>query len=79
MERKGIFRRRFLKEMGAGALAAPVLSNVVGGRSSYGESVDRGAFGFPMIQSGASRKRNVLFISTDVQRAVLFFDIAHLR
>ncbi len=64
MTKKRMSRRAFLKEAGAGALAAPVLSSFVGGTAAYGETDSR-ALGFPAIQKGASRKRNVLFISTD--------------
>ncbi|MGA7521309.1 MAG: sulfatase [Acidobacteriaceae bacterium] len=65
MKKKRISRRSFLKQAGAGALAAPVLSNLMAGPAAYGESPDAPAPGFPMIQGGASRKRNVLFIATD--------------
>jgi uncharacterized sulfatase len=64
MKKKSISRRAFLKEVGAGALVAPVLSTV-GGAATFGESASSGSPGFPAIQSGAPRKRNVLFISTD--------------
>lgn len=65
MKKKRMSRRAFLKEVGAGALAAPVLSSVVGGAATFGESANSRAPGVPMIQSGTPRKRNVLFISTD--------------
>src|SRR5690348_12921261 len=48
-----VTRRVFLKEAGAGALAAPVAA-------SLPKTVEA-----PMIQRGAARKRNVLFIMSD--------------
>jgi iduronate 2-sulfatase len=65
MKKKRMSRRAFLKEVGAGALAAPVLSKVVGGAAAYAESADSRAVEFPMLQSGRSRRPNVLFIATD--------------
>lgn len=65
MKKKRISRRSFLKQAGTGALAAPVLSSLMAGPAAYGESPNASAPGFPMIQGGASRKRNVLFIATD--------------
>jgi hypothetical protein len=44
MKKKRMSRRAFLKEVGAGALAAPVLSKVVGGAAAYAESADSRAF-----------------------------------
>lgn len=63
MKAKKLSRRTFLKEAGAGALAAPLLPAVVGGAAVNANASPTP--GFPMIQSGAARKRNVLFISTD--------------
>lgn len=65
MKKKRMSRRTFLKEVGAGALAAPVISGVVGGAAAHASPSSPSEFGFPMIQSGAGRKRNVLFIATD--------------
>ena len=65
MKKKRVSRRTFLKEMGAGALAAPVISMVVGGAATQASSSPLPAHVFPSIQSNASRKRNVLFIATD--------------
>jgi len=65
MKNEKVSRRAFLKNISAGALAAPVLSSVVGSAATHANSSDSPVPGFPMIQSGASRNRNVLFISTD--------------
>jgi len=63
--KKKVSRRTFLKEMGAGTLAAPLLSTIADGAVRHSGSSASLASGFPMIQSGKSQKRNVLFISTD--------------
>lgn len=65
MKEKEVSRRAFLKKMGAGALGAPMLSSGLVGATTHMDLSDSPARGFPTIQSGAGRKRNVLFISTD--------------
>lgn len=65
MKKRKVSRRSFLRNVGAGALAAPVLSSFVGGTVGHADSLESPVSGFPAIQGGASRKRNVLFISTD--------------
>lgn len=62
MKNKGVSRRIFLKEAGAGALMAPMMPAALGGAAANASASPAPAF--PMIQRGA-RKRNVLFISTD--------------
>lgn len=64
MKSKKVSRRAFLKSASAGALTAPVLSDILSGATTHASS-DSPVPGFPAIRSGASRKRNVLFISTD--------------
>jgi len=58
-----VSRRTFLKGAGAGALAAPILPAVLAGATVSAKASP--APGFPMIQTGAGRKRNVLFIMSD--------------
>ncbi len=65
MKKKKMSRRMFLKEVGAGELAAPVISSVVGSTAAHASSLSSSESGFPAIQSRAGRKKNVLFISTD--------------
>ena len=65
MKSKKVSRREFLKKASAGSLAARVLSGIVGGAAAHANSSDSTVPGFPTIRSGAPRKRNVLFISTD--------------
>lgn len=63
MKNKKESRRSFLKKAGPAAIVAPLSPMLVSGPAMRaGSSV---APGFPMIQSGAGRKRNVLFIGTD--------------
>ena len=65
MKSKDMSRRQFLRQASAGAVAAPVLSGVVGGLGSAAGTSNEAKPGFPAIRGNASRRRNVLFISTD--------------
>ena len=65
MRNTKVSRRAFLKQAGAGAVTAPMLSGAVGSMASHAETAETVASGFPAIRSNSSRKRNVLFISTD--------------
>jgi uncharacterized sulfatase len=62
MKSKEVSRRSFLKKMGTAAIAVPAAPLM-----SIGEARGEGASvaPFPMIQNGAARKRNILFIGTD--------------
>ena len=53
----------FLEEMGAGALTAPMLPIAMSGAAVRAST--SATPGFPMIWSGATPQRNVLFIATD--------------
>ena len=65
MKSNKVSRRAFLKQAGAGVGAAPMLTGAVGNVASGAEIARPLAYGFPVIRTGVSRKRNVLFISTD--------------
>ena len=65
MKNANISRRLFLKQASAGAVAAPVLSSAVGSLSSGADTSNRTELRSPAILGSRSRKRNVLFISTD--------------
>lgn len=62
-EKKKVSRRNFLKKAGAAALVAPVSPMLISGAAANAKASV--APGFPMVQSGTNRKRNVLFIATD--------------
>jgi iduronate 2-sulfatase len=63
LKKDKISRRRFLNKVGAGALAAPIAPMIVSGAPGRGSASSTSVF--PAIASGSTRKRNVLFISTD--------------
>lgn len=65
MKNIGLSRRKFLKTMSVGALAAPALSGAVGATATQTSFLEPAEHGFPAIKSGGTRKRNILFISTD--------------